>query len=85
MVEAVGPHVWYVMLNAKEGPFADVRVRQAVNYAVNKESLVNDVLQGTAEVSAGPIPCQVSENTCTMAMTRRAAAANTAPPLQTAS
>ena len=56
VVEAVGPHVWYVMLNAKEGPFADVRVRQAVNYAVNKESLVNDVLQGTAEVSAGPIP-----------------------------
>jgi peptide/nickel transport system substrate-binding protein len=56
VVEAVGPHVWYVMLNAKEGPFADMRVRQAVNYAVNKESLVNDVLQGTAEVSAGPIP-----------------------------
>ena len=56
VVEAVGPHVWYVMLNAKEGPFADVLVRQAVNYAVNKESLVNDVLQGIAEVSAGPIP-----------------------------
>lgn len=54
--EAVGPHVWYVMLNAKSGPFADQRVRQAVNYAVNKESLVNDVLQGTAAVSAGPIP-----------------------------
>ncbi|WP_313618567.1 ABC transporter substrate-binding protein [Agrobacterium sp.] len=56
VVEAVGPHVWYVMLNAKDGPFADKRVRQAVNYAVNKESLVKDVLQGTADVSAGPIP-----------------------------
>jgi peptide/nickel transport system substrate-binding protein len=54
--ETTGPHVWYVMLNMKEGPFTDVRVRQAVNYAVNKESLVNDVLQGTATVSAGPIP-----------------------------
>jgi peptide/nickel transport system substrate-binding protein len=54
--EAVGPHVWYVMLNAKDGPFADKRVRQAVNYAVNKQSLVDNVLQGTAEVSAGPIP-----------------------------
>ncbi len=54
--EAVGPHVWYVMLNAKEGPFADKLVRQAVNYAVNKDSLVTDVLQGTADVSAGPIP-----------------------------
>ncbi|WP_332714950.1 ABC transporter substrate-binding protein [Pelagibacterium mangrovi] len=54
--DAVGPHVWYVMLNAKEGPFADPLVRQAANYAVNKETLVNDVLQGTADVSAGPIP-----------------------------
>ena len=54
--DAVGPHVWYVMLNAKDGPFADKLVRQAANYAVNKETLVNDVLQGTAGVSAGPIP-----------------------------
>ncbi len=54
--EATGPHVWYVMLNMKEGPFADKLVRQAANYAVNKETLVNDVLQGTADVSAGPIP-----------------------------
>jgi peptide/nickel transport system substrate-binding protein len=54
--EAVGPHVWYVMLNMKEGPFAEQAVRQAANYAVNKESLVTDVLQGTAAVSAGPTP-----------------------------
>ncbi|MBU1306597.1 MAG: ABC transporter substrate-binding protein [Alphaproteobacteria bacterium] len=54
--ETAGPHVWYVMLNAKDGPFADKRVRQAVNYAVNKQSLVDNVLQGTADVSAGPIP-----------------------------
>lgn len=54
--EVVGPHVWYVMLNAKEGPFADKRVRQAVNYAVNKQSMVDNVLQGTAGVSSGPIP-----------------------------
>jgi len=56
IVEAAGPHVWFLILNAKDGPFADVRVRQAVNYAVNKEAIVNDVLEGTAEVSAGPIP-----------------------------
>ncbi|MHC1551367.1 ABC transporter substrate-binding protein [Phyllobacterium sp. K27] len=54
--EQVGPHVWFAILNTREGPFADKRVRQAANYAVNKETLVNDVLQGTATVSAGPIP-----------------------------
>ncbi|MEO3997916.1 ABC transporter substrate-binding protein [Mesorhizobium sp. CAU 1732] len=53
--EQAGPHVWYVLLNTKEGPFADQKIRQAANYAVNKESLVNDVLQGTAEVSTGPV------------------------------
>ncbi|WP_127142683.1 ABC transporter substrate-binding protein [Pelagibacterium montanilacus] len=54
--EQAGPHVWYVMLNAAEGPFSDVRVRQAANYAVNKEALVDDILQGTATVSDSPIP-----------------------------
>ena len=51
--EQSGPHVWFLILNAKEGPFADKRVRQAVNYAVDKEAIVNDMLEGTAEVAAG--------------------------------
>lgn len=54
--EQAGPHVWFLILNAKEGPFADKRVRQAANYAINKEALVNDVLEGTAAVAAGPTP-----------------------------
>ena len=54
--EQAGPHVWFLILNAKEGPFADKRVRQAANYAIDKASLVENVLQGTAEVAAGPTP-----------------------------
>jgi ABC-type transport system substrate-binding protein len=50
-----GPHVWFLILNMREGPFTDQRIRQAANYAIDKESLVTDVLQGTAEVAAGPI------------------------------
>lgn len=56
VAEQAGPHVWFLILNAKEGPFADVRVRQAANYAINKEAIVNDVLEGTATVAAGPTP-----------------------------
>ena len=56
LVEQAGPHVWFLILNAKEGPFADKRVRQAANYAINKEAIVNDVLEGTAAVAAGPTP-----------------------------
>lgn len=55
VAEQAGPHVWFAILNTKEGPFADKRVRQAANYAVNKQTLVDDVLQGTATVAAGPI------------------------------
>jgi peptide/nickel transport system substrate-binding protein len=56
VAEQAGPHVWFAILNTKEGPFSDKRVRQAANYAVNKETLVDNVLQGTATVAAGPIP-----------------------------
>jgi peptide/nickel transport system substrate-binding protein len=54
--ESVGPHLWYLILNTREGPFSDRRVRQAANYAVNKRALVDDLLQGTATVAAGPVP-----------------------------
>ena len=56
VAEQAGPHVWFLILNAKEGPMADKRVRQAANYAINKEAIVNDVLEGTADVAAGPTP-----------------------------
>jgi peptide/nickel transport system substrate-binding protein len=54
--EQAGPHLWFLILNTREGPFQDKAMRQAVNYAIDKRSLVDDVLQGTAEVAAGPIP-----------------------------
>ena len=56
VVEQAGPHVWFLILNAKEGPMADKRVRQAANYAINKAAIVNDVLEGTADIAAGPTP-----------------------------
>ncbi|WMS43578.1 ABC transporter substrate-binding protein [Acuticoccus sp. MNP-M23] len=54
--EQAGPHLWFLILNTKEGPFADKRIRQAANYAINKGALTKDILQGTAEVAAGPTP-----------------------------
>lgn len=54
--EQAGPHLWFLILNAKEGPFKDKRVRQAVNYAINKEAIVENILQGTAIVADGPTP-----------------------------
>lgn len=54
--EQAGPHVWFLILNMKEGPFAKKEIRQAANYAINKKALVENILQGTAEIAAGPTP-----------------------------
>ena len=54
--EQAGPHVWFLILNMKDGPFKDKKIRQAANYAINKKALVDNVLQGTAAVAAGPTP-----------------------------
>ncbi|WP_275097793.1 ABC transporter substrate-binding protein [Sedimenticola hydrogenitrophicus] len=54
--EQAGPHLWFLILNTRQGPFADKRIRQAANYAVNKRALVENILQGSAEIAAGPVP-----------------------------
>ncbi|HKG26546.1 MAG TPA: ABC transporter substrate-binding protein [Thermomicrobiales bacterium] len=49
-------HYWFIELNTKEGPFADKRVRQAANYAVDKEGLANNILAGSAVAATQPMP-----------------------------
>ena len=55
-LEQPGPHVWWVTLNVQKPPFDNVLVRRAVNYAVNKDALTQDILKGTGTPSVGPIP-----------------------------
>jgi peptide/nickel transport system substrate-binding protein len=52
---ATGPHVWWIGLNTSKGPLSNVKVRQAMNYAIDKEAIVNSVLYGTAAASNQPI------------------------------
>src|SRR5437868_9436261 len=48
------PHVWPWLLNmaAKDSPLKDVRVRQALNYCIDRNAIVA-LLNGTAEPSVG--------------------------------
>lgn len=50
MIVAMGthPHIWWLNLNHNELPFSDVRVRQAVNYAIDKEGMATKLLRDTA-------------------------------------
>jgi peptide/nickel transport system substrate-binding protein len=55
LLKQVGAHVWYLGINNQKKPFDDKRVRQALNYAVNKDAIVRDVLKGTGSLSVGPV------------------------------
>lgn len=48
------PHVWpwFYNVGAADSPFKDVRVRQALNYCIDRDGLVS-LLNGTAEPSVG--------------------------------
>jgi peptide/nickel transport system substrate-binding protein len=47
--------VWYVTLNTRHPILKDRRVRQALNYAVNKDAIIRDILKGTAIVAKSPL------------------------------
>src|SRR5262250_3093332 len=55
-----GPHIWWVTLNVQKKPFSDVKVRRAVNHAVNRDAISNDLLKRTATSAIGPIPPSIT-------------------------
>jgi ABC-type transport system substrate-binding protein len=46
----------YVAINTTRGPLKDVRVRQALNYAVDRPRIVRNLIAGRGELAAGVIP-----------------------------
>ena len=44
------------MLNTTGGPTDDVRVRQALAYAIDKQAIINDILKGTGVPATRPVP-----------------------------
>ena len=46
--------VRYLSMNTTRAPFDDVRVRQAFNYAIDTELLIETILEGFGEPSQGP-------------------------------
>ena len=46
----------YVAINTTRGPLADVRVRQALNYAIDRRTIVRNLIAGRGELASGVIP-----------------------------
>jgi ABC-type transport system substrate-binding protein len=47
---------WYVAINTTRGPLSDVRVRQALNYAVDVNTILSAVMAGRGSVANGVVP-----------------------------
>ncbi len=54
--EQEGLNVGALMYNTQQKPFDDVRVRKALNMAINKQAIIDAVFQGAGQVAINPIP-----------------------------
>ena len=48
--------LWYVGINVTRGPLRDVRVRQAINHAIDVQTIVDRLIGGRGRLAAGVIP-----------------------------
>jgi peptide/nickel transport system substrate-binding protein len=55
IVTASSVRVIYMGFNTQVEPFNNPKVRQAMNYAVNKEALINTILAGVGKPSTAPV------------------------------
>jgi dipeptide transport system substrate-binding protein len=51
-----GLNIGYLAMNVERPPFDDVRVRRAVNMAIDKQAIVDAVFRGAGVVAKNPIP-----------------------------
>ncbi len=56
VLQQVGPHVWWITLDMNNEYLKSKEVRQALNYAVDREAITQDILKGTGVPAYGPIP-----------------------------
>ena len=59
LITAPGIFAYYMSMNTLKKPFDDIRVRHAINYAINKPALAKVVFYGYAEPAQGPVPTGV--------------------------
>ena len=53
--------LYYYLFNTKQAPFNDVRVRKALSIAVDKDSIVRDILRGEGHPAWSVVPGDISD------------------------
>lgn len=53
-----GSNIQYIVFNTQASPLNDVKVRQAIGYAIDRQKIVNDLLQGQAKLASSILPAE---------------------------
>ena len=56
LMQQEGLNVGYLAYNTKVAPFDNVKVRKALNKAMNKQAIIDTVFQGAGKIAKNPIP-----------------------------
>ncbi len=56
-------NTYYIGLNCSRAPFNNIKVRQALNYAIDKENIILWLFNGKGTPASGPIPPELLGNT----------------------
>ncbi|MFD2741307.1 ABC transporter substrate-binding protein [Sulfitobacter aestuarii] len=56
VMEQEGLNVGYLAYNTKVAPYDDPKVRKALNMAIDKQSIIDVVFQGSGQIAKNPIP-----------------------------
>lgn len=59
IIKQEGMNVGYLAMNNNKKQFQDVRVRRALNHAINKQAIVDAVYEGFGKVANAPLPPNV--------------------------
>jgi dipeptide transport system substrate-binding protein len=56
VLEQQGFNIGYLAFNTEKDPYKNKLVRQALNYAINKQAIIDAVFQGAGQMAKNPIP-----------------------------
>jgi ABC-type transport system substrate-binding protein len=56
LLSAGGLRLWYVAINTRRGPLRDARVRRAINMAIDRRTILEQLAGGRGTLAAGVVP-----------------------------
>jgi dipeptide transport system substrate-binding protein len=56
LMSVPGPNISYLAMNVEKPPFSLLNVRKAMNYALNRESYIQHIYDGNAQLAKNPVP-----------------------------